>query len=256
MTCRFGANGPRLTGNDCRRLRVGTSGSNTKTPPAGREERERRTVTTDLLRTRRLGAILTVFGVLALAGCQGAGGSPSASASVAPTTSASAAPSVTVSASASTAASVEPSESQGPFACALPVTAPGTATRAQITDLRVGTHSGYDRIVFEFAAGIPEYRIEEAAPPFTQDPSGLPMNVAGSTFWKIVLNGGTILSPDGGVTYSGSRDFSPGFPRLVQFVTGGDFEAVSTWYVGLSDVSCIRVQALSSPSRLVIDIQH
>ncbi len=213
-------------------------------------------MTPDLLRTRRLGSTLIVIGAIALAGCQGGGESPSASASVAPPTSASAAASAATSASASTAPSVEPSDNQGPFACTLPVTAAGTATRAQITDIRVGTHSGYDRIVFEFAAGIPEYRIEEATPPFTQDPSGLPMNVAGSTFWKIVMNGGTIMSPDGGITYSGSRDFSPGFPKLVQFVTGGDFEAVSTWYVGLSDVSCVRVLTLSSPSRLVIDIKH
>jgi hypothetical protein len=225
-------------------------------PATRREEMERSTVTPDLLRRRRFGVTLIVISAIMLAGCRGVGGSPSTSPSGAPTATSSSAASLPASASASTAASVEPGDNQGPFACTLPVIASGTTTRAQITGIRVGTHSGYDRIVFEFAAGIPEYRIEEATPPFTQDPSGLPMNVAGSTFWKIVMNGGTIMSPDGGITYSGSRDFSPGFPKLVQFVTGGDFEAVSTWYVGLSDVSCVRVLTLSSPSRLVIDIKH
>jgi hypothetical protein len=225
-------------------------------PATPREEMERSTVTPDLLRRRRFGVTLIVISAIMLAGCRGAGGSPSASPSGAPTAAASSAASLPASASASTSASIEPSDNQGPFACTLPVTASGTTTRAQITDIRVGTQSGYDRIVFEFASGIPEYRIEAATPPFIQDPSGLPMNVAGSAFWKIVMNGGTIVKPDGGVSYAGARDFSPGFPKLVQLVTGGDFEAVSTWYVGLSDVSCIRVQALSSPSRLVIDIQH
>lgn len=215
---------------------------------------ERSTVTSDLLRTRRFGATLIVISAIVLAGCRSApgGGPPSGE----PSASASSAASASASASVSTAPSAEPSDDQGPFACALPVTGAATVARAQITDIRVGEHDGYDRIVFEFAAGIPEYGIEVAGPPFLQDPSGLPMNVSGSAFWKIVMNGGTIMSPDGGVTYSGSRTFSPGFNKLVQLVTGGDFEAVSTWYVGLSDVSCLRVQTLSSPSRLVIDIQH
>ena len=219
---------------------------------------ERTAVTPDPLRRRRFGATLIAIGAIVLAGCQGTpgSGSPSASASAAASASASSAPTASASASESTAPSAEPSDDQGPFSCTLPVTAAGTVDRAQITDIRVGTHDGYDRIAIEFDAGIPEYRIEAATPPFTQDPSGLPMNVAGSAFWKMVLNGGTIVSPDGGTTYGGSRDFKPGFPKLVEFVTGGDFEAVSTWYIGLSDVSCIRVQALSSPSRLVIDIQH
>jgi hypothetical protein len=207
---------------------------------------ERNTVTSDQLRTRRFGATLIVISAIVLAGCRSApGGGP-----------ASGEPSASASVSVSTAPSAEPSDDQGPFACALPVTAIGTTPRAQITDIRVGEHDGYDRIVFEFAAGIPDHLIEAAMPPFIQDPSGLPMNVAGSAFWKIVMNGGTIMSPDGGVTYSGPPSFSPGFSKLVQLVSGGDFEAVSTWYVGLSDVSCLRVQTLSSPSRLVIDIQH
>ncbi len=219
---------------------------------------ERSTVTSDLLRTRRFGGTLIIISAIVLAACQSApgGGSPSGEPSNSASSAASAPASVSASTAPSAEPSAEPSDDQGPFVCAPLVTAVGTVVRAQITDVRVGEHDGYDRIVFEFAAGIPEYRIEEAMPPFIQDPSGLPMNVAGSAFWKIVMNGGTIVSPDGGVTYSGPRTFSPGFSKLVQLITGGDFEAVSTWYVGLSDVSCLRVQTLSSPSRLVIDIQH
>ena len=136
---------------------------------------------------------------------------------------------------------------------------PGPARRlrhASSSDVRVGEHDAYDRITFEFANGIPEFSIEEAEPPFTQDASGLPLEVDGSYFWKIVLRGGTKVSPDGGITYDGPTEFAPGYARLVHLVEGGDFEAVSTWYVGMSATSCIRVAALNDPSRLVIDIEH
>ncbi len=207
-------------------------------------------MTSDLRRSRRFGATLLVISAVVVAGCQGATGSGS------PTESESSAASASASVFVSTAPGAGPSDDQGAFACTLPVTDAGTAVRAHIADIRVGEHDGYDRIVFEFDAGIPEYRIQVATPPFIQDPSGLPMNVTGSAFLEVVMNGGTMVSPDGIATYGGPRTFSPDFAKLVQLVNGGDFEAVSTWYVGLSDVSCLRVQTFASPSRLVIDIER
>ena len=44
--------------------------------------------------------------------------------------------------------------------------------------------------------------------------------------------------------------------KLVELVEGGDFEAVSTWFAGMSSESCIRVITLGEPPRLVIDIEH
>ena len=42
-----------------------------------------------------------------------------------------------------------------------------TATVAQISDVRVGTHPGYDRIVFEFAGtDLPQLTVARAYPPF------------------------------------------------------------------------------------------
>ena len=152
--------------------------------------------------------------------------------------------------------SAEPSGDLGPFACNLPIEGVGSTNRAQITDVRVGEHDGYDRITFEFASGIPQFTIDEAQPPFTQDASGLPIEVDGNYFWRIVMHGATKVTPDGGITYDGDLEFSPGFTKLVHLIEGGDFEAVSTWYVGMSSESCIRVLTIADPSRLVIDIEH
>jgi hypothetical protein len=128
--------------------------------------------------------------------------------------------------------------------------------RAQITDVRVGTHDGYDRVVFEFDSGIPQFTLEEATPPLLRDPSGLEIDVEGNAFWRLVMHGGTAALPDGGASYNGPTDFTPNFPKLSELVSAGDFEAVSSWYIGLDDESCVRVLTLNEPSRLVIDIEQ
>ena len=204
------------------------------------------------------GAFALIAGII-LAGCTPAGSTPesaspsSSAASVEPSVAASADASVEPSASAT---SNEPTESLPPFACTPSVTIAHTTDRAQITDVRVGTHDGYDRVVFEFASGLPDAVIEAVLPPFYADPSGLEIEVAGSAFLKLTMHGASKISPDGGVTYAGSTNFEPGFDQLVQLVEGGDFEAVSTWYLGLNGGGCIRVLTLPDPSRIVIDIEH
>jgi len=200
-------------------------------------------------RRRRLPSAIALVSLLLLGACgpsAGTGspsGQPSSGASN-PAVSASVAPSATA------------SETLGPFTCSLPLSGAATVDRAQITDVRVDGHDAYDRIVFEFASGLPEYTISTATPPFTRDPSGLSMAVAGSAFLSVVMPGGTTVTPDGTLTYSGPTDFSPSLTKVTQLVEAGDFEAVSSWYVGLSSASCVLVLTLTDPSRLVIDIEH
>ena len=198
-------------------------------------------------RTHSLGAAVVVFLSITLAACRAGGGTPIGSESASAST-----PASTTSAGPSASAS----ESLGAFSCSLPVSGAATVDRAQITDIRVAAHDGYDRIVFEFAAGLPEFTIAAAAPPFTLDPSGLPLDVGGSAFLSLVMHGGTTVTPDGMLTYSGPTDFKPALPMVVELVEAGDFEAVSSWYVGLTAGPCIRVLTLADPSRLVIDIEH
>jgi len=149
-----------------------------------------------------------------------------------------------------------PDESLAPFACSLPIRGAATVDRAQIIRVRVGSHSTYDRIVFTFATGTPEYVIEKAVPPLTQDPSGLRLQVHGSSFLRIVLHGGTVQLPAGGQSYGGPTSFTPHFAKLVDLQAAGDFEAVASWYAGMSADACVRAFTLKAPDRLVIDLQH
>jgi hypothetical protein len=182
--------------------------------------------------------------------------SPSATTSTAATSS----PAATTSPAESAAASEEPvpSDELGPFTCDLPIHEDATIARANITDVRTGTHDGYDRVVFEFADGLPEASLERAEPPFTQDASGEPIDVQGESFLRLILRGGTKQTLEGTSSYDGPTEFETGYPALVHLIEGGDFEAQSTWYFGLAAESCVRVLTLTDDgtSRLVIDIEH
>ena len=74
------------------------------------------------------------------------------------------------------------------------------------------------------------------------------------------MRGGTKQTEDGTSSYDGPTDFDTGIPALVHLVEGGDFEAQSTWYLGLAAESCVPRQppltddGSSAPS--LIDIEH
>jgi hypothetical protein len=200
---------------------------------------------------------------LLLAGCFASPASPSPSSTVAPEPAPSDSAAATVVPSAEspgTDPTVEPvpSDELGPFTCDLPIVEGATTARANIVDVRVGSHADYDRVVFEFDDGLPDMTLDRATPPFTQDASGLPMEVEGDSYVRLTMRGGTKQMEDGTSSYEGSTDFDPGFPTLVDLVEGGDFEAQSTWYLGLTSEACVRVLTLTDDGapRLVIDVER
>lgn len=231
------------------------------------------------IRCARVIALAAIL-VVALAACTSRTGQPSetpssgasqtasaaasaseATPSVSPPSSPTASPSAGPASAPPATPAPEPTAQLAQFDCDLPESLPATVDRAQIVDVRVGSHgsgsSGYDRIVFQFqGSGIPEVTLRAGTPPFTKDPSGLPLSVRGNSFLVLVLHGGTAVTPDGQMTYSGSTDFRPGFPALTEFTQAGDFEAVSEWVAGLTGPSCHRLFVLKSPTRLVLDVQH
>jgi hypothetical protein len=202
---------------------------------------------------------VTIGALVLLAGCMGA--DPSASEPVSqesPTPATSSAPASEPPTSTAPVPTTEPvpSDDLEAFTCDTPIIEDGTVAVANIVDVRVGTHDGYDRVVFEFDQGTPELTLDRAEPPFTADGSGLPIDVDGTSFLGLVMRGGTKQTDAGTSSYDGSTDISPDFPALVHLIEGGDFERQSTWYLGLSGESCVRVLLLDAPPRLVIDIEH
>jgi hypothetical protein len=210
-------------------------------------------------RPPRLAAL--AIGAIVLTGCFGGGASQTPGSSPPASQSAASQGEAPSSVPGSVPASAAPSEEDlGPFTCDLPIHIDATVPRANITDVRAGTHAGYDRVVFEFADGLPEIFVERASPPFTQDASGEPLTVEGSSFLRLTFRGGTKqVESDGSSSYEGPTDFDPGYPTLVDLLEGGDFEAQSTWYLGLTSEACVRVLQLvgeGGMARLVIDVEQ
>ena len=200
-----------------------------------------------------------VAALVLLAGCTGADPSPSPSAThESPTPAAASAAASEQPTSTPVIPTTEPvpSDDLGPFTCDTPIVEEGTVGVANVVDVRVGTHGGYDRVVFEFEQGTPGLTLDRAEPPFTQDGSGLPVEVDGTSFLGLVMRGGTKQTEAGTSSYDGPTDIAPVFPSLVHLIEAGDFERQSTWYLGLTGESCVRVMLLDTPPRVVIDVEH
>jgi hypothetical protein len=138
------------------------------------------------------------------------------------------------------------------FTCASTTVLPATTSVVvQVSDVRVGTHAGYDRIVFQFAgSGRPQLTVAIANPPFVEDASGLPVAVAGTAFLTLKL-----YDASGYPTYTGPSSFAPNYPALTALVNNGDFEGYVSWVAGLSHQACYGISTLTNPTRIVVDIQ-
>jgi hypothetical protein len=179
-----------------------------------------------------------------LVACGGAGpigGNPPAT----PTSSASPSPSPAATPAPATTPSPKPSPSP---TCTLPLQG-GTSARATITDVRVGSHPGYDRLVIEFSGGQPSYKLVPQDPKTFVGPySGLPIKVAGNAGIHLF-----IYNMDFPATFLHGTNLKPGYSALKQVVAMSVFEDQADIAIGLDRLVCPTVSLLANPNRLVID---
>ncbi len=136
--------------------------------------------------------------------------------------------------------------------------APQTGPKAFLTAVRADSHTGYDRVVFEFEGPTPGYDVAYLTGPLQNQDSGAPIAVDGASVLKFAMT--SAASADVGVTvretYTGPKRFKPsGTPTVAELVQVSDFEGTLTWAIGVRQAAPFKVQALSSPSRLVVDLQ-
>jgi hypothetical protein len=141
-----------------------------------------------------------------------------------------------------------------------PIRLAGTAVRAQQTGMTVLTKGDVGEVAFTFESIggsriFPEVEIRQSSPPFVQDPSGLPVSVDGLAWATIVLRGGTGLEEDFEQTYTGPDRWTALESPLVEVVRLGDFEAISTWAVGLSGPSCVRAYPGADGGVLLVEFR-
>ncbi|MGB8004617.1 MAG: hypothetical protein WCF27_10200 [Gaiellaceae bacterium] len=133
---------------------------------------------------------------------------------------------------------------------------------ALLERIAVGRHEGYDRVVFQFQNALPGYKVEYVQPPLTEDGSGKPVSVKGSAIVSVRMepaSGFDLNTGEGVLTYKGPKRIdgsSAGASVVQELVRTGDFEAVLTWAIGLSDTVDFRVQTATSPDRLIVDFRN
>ena len=151
-------------------------------------------------------------------------------------------------------ASATPDSSLPAFHCGVnygPITQNGP-TVATVSDVRVGSHAGYDRVTITFSNGAPanfEVRTQNSAA-FTYGASGVPVTLQGSDGLLVIIRGA-----DEHTAYIGPGDFKTGYKGLLEARQVEDFEGTVQWGLGLSAPACYRAFLLTNPDRLVIDIQ-
>ncbi|MCU1678522.1 MAG: Peptidoglycan-binding domain 1 protein [Frankiales bacterium] len=134
------------------------------------------------------------------------------------------------------------------------VTHAGTTT-AVVTGIRSARHVGFDRLVVQFAGRMPSYDIRYV-PHLYQDGSGNLVSLAGARDLQIRLDDSAAHRTSGASSLTTASHRTPLNPALREWKLIGDFEGVVTIGAGIRETLAYRVSELSSPRRLVIDVQH
>jgi Domain of unknown function (DUF4232) len=153
-------------------------------------------------------------------------------------------------------ASSTPSLFTGPVWPIEPRTIPAVAGRgtAVLRQGRTGEHGSFERLVLEFTAPYGAVKVGHV-PVVREDPSNRIVPLQGRSFLQIVVQGAVARYPATPIApYQGPTTLTPAYPTLRQVSISGDFERVLSVGVGLSRTAGFRVQRLSAPDRLVLDV--
>ena len=192
---------------------------------------------------------LLSIGLLVLAAC-----TPSASGSASPGS-----PSPGVPSPSTPVASPSAEPSQG-AACPV-VEQSGPLATDTVTDIRIETTPTADLVTFILgerttAPTTPTAKISAIEPPFSDGGSGQPVEVPGTYFVEIRLEGIMNSDDDGNPTYEGEYRFEPNLPALQGFVNVDAFEGHFTWIGGYVGSGCVTLLPNAAAGTFVISFGH
>jgi len=143
-----------------------------------------------------------------------------------------------------------------------PQTSAGKPSQTMLLSaLHVDSQACFDRVILDFTRAKgeePGYSVayKPAAEAQTEDASGNHIPIAGKAFLVVRLEPAATADTSGATlerTYTGPRTITPAGMHWVRQVSKtGDFEAVLTWAIGLSEKRPFKVT--SEPSRLTIEL--
>jgi hypothetical protein len=132
---------------------------------------------------------------------------------------------------------------------------PSSDSLVTVTDIRVGRHDGFDRVVFEVdGTGTPGWDVryvDEA----TSQGSGEPVDVDGEAILQVTLTGVGYPDDTGVDEYAGPHRLSiPETETVTEVVLDSTFEGQTVAFVGTSSQAPFRVYLLEGPTRVVLEV--
>ena len=115
--------------------------------------------------------------------------------------------------------------------------------------------------MFQFANGLPSYRVQYVQPPLAEDGSGNPVTVQGGAILLVRMapaSGFDLATNEGVMVYKGPKRIegaSAGTSIVQELVRTGDFEAVLSWAIGLEAKADFRVTTATLPARVIVDVR-
>ncbi|MGO2178103.1 AMIN-like domain-containing (lipo)protein [Cellulosimicrobium funkei] len=134
---------------------------------------------------------------------------------------------------------------------------PSADAALTVTDVRVGHHDGFDRVVFELGGtGTPGWRVEYVDQP-VDDGKGDVVAVDGDAYLQVMISGSGYPMDTGVEEYAGPNPVRAGDDGEVEEVLlRGVFEGYTQAFVGVDDEQRpFRVFSLEDPTRVVVDVR-
>jgi hypothetical protein len=132
---------------------------------------------------------------------------------------------------------------------------PAAGSLVGITDVRLGRHEGFDRVVFEAGGdGAPGWDVRYVDAPSSQG-SGADVAVEGEAVLQVTLSGTGYPGDTGVDEWAGPDPLRSGDTEVVtEVVWDGTFEGTSVAFVGTSGRTPFRVYRLEEPARVVLEV--
>ena len=124
-----------------------------------------------------------------------------------------------------------------------------------VTDIRLGRHDGFDRVVFEVGGeGTPGWDVRYVDAPSSQG-SGADVAVEGEAVLQVTLTGTGYPMDTGVEEWSGPDPLRAGDTEAVtEVVFDGTFEGSTVAFVGTAARAPFRVYLLEEPARVVLEV--
>jgi len=119
--------------------------------------------------------------------------------------------------------------------------------------VRAAHRDGADRVVFEFRGSLPSKRQVGYVDRLFADGSGRRVRVAGQALLRVRFEPAQAHTDDGSPT-AAPRRVAYALPNVMTAVRAGDFEAVTTYGLGLARRTPFRVTTLQAPPRVVVEV--